>query len=149
MQNTIFIISFLLVTCFSLRSQGQNWNNSYEKAKSLAKEESKPILLVFSGSDWCAPCIKLEREIWNSKAFTEYAKSNLILLKADFPRRKKNKISPEQMEMNKELAESYNHEGLFPLVIALDNEGHILGKTGYKKVDAEDYITHLEQIIGQ
>jgi thioredoxin-related protein len=66
----------------------QDWKTNFElvKKKLLAKQ----IVLVFSGSDWCAPCIKLDKSIWQSTEFKEYAASNLILERADFPKKKTN-----------------------------------------------------------
>jgi thiol-disulfide isomerase/thioredoxin len=62
---------------------------NFELVKKEAASQSKPIVLVFSGSDWCAPCIKLDKSIWQSTEFKEYAASNLILERADFPKKNK------------------------------------------------------------
>lgn len=67
----------------------QNWMTDFELAKEKANQENRNIVLVFAGSDWCAPCIKLEKEIWQSEEFKKYSDNNYILLKADFPRQKK------------------------------------------------------------
>ena len=122
---------------------GQEWHTDLEVAKALAQEQNKEILLVFQGSDWCAPCIKLDREIWTSREFKSYSKDHYVLVKADFPRRKKNQLESEQQEKNNLLAEKFNPKGYFPLVIVMDKEGHVLGKTGYKKISPEDYIKLL------
>jgi len=62
---------FLFLICISLNAQ--NWESSWETAVQKAKVENKKIVLVFSGSDWCIPCIKLEKEVWLDKAFIAYA----------------------------------------------------------------------------
>ena len=74
-------------------ANAQVWNNDFTTAKKLAQEQNKKIILVFQGSDWCGPCIKLEKEIWSSEEFKTYAKDHFILLKADFPKKKANKNS--------------------------------------------------------
>ena len=99
--------------------------------------------MVFQGSDWCAPCIKLEQEIWSSDEFKSYAEDHFVLLKADFPKRKKNALVKEQQEANNHLAEVYNKQGFFPFVVVLDKEGKVLGETGYNKVEPKEYIKIL------
>jgi thioredoxin-related protein len=95
---------------------------------------------VFSGSDWCAPCIKLENVVWKSDAFQEEVAKSWVVYKADFPKKKANQLSPELSERNKKLAEKYNKNGIFPLVVLLDKTGKIIGMTGFKNVSAVDYI---------
>lgn len=134
-----------IVFLFSLSfvASGQNWLSNFDEAKTIAKNKNLKIILVFSGSDWCAPCIKLDREIWKSKEFKEFSKSNFVLLRADFPRRKNNTLSLEQQEHNNKLAEKYNRNGRFPLVAVLDKDGNVLGETGYRKMSPNDYIKLL------
>ena len=131
---------FLLVTTVGL---SQNWNNSLEDAKVLASKENKKIVLVFSGSDWCAPCMKLEKTVWKSDVFKQEAANKWVLIKADFPKKKGNQLTPEQTQNNKKLAEKYNKEGNFPLVVVLDEKGKVLGMTGFKNVSAEEYVKLL------
>ena len=136
------MISILLLFS-TLAINAQEWQTDLSKCKEIAKEKKQKIILVFSGSDWCTPCIKLEKEIWNSKEFKSYAKDNFVLLKADFPRKKKNKLPKEQQEKNNQLAEKYNKNGFFPFVVVLDSDENILGTTGYKKVSPKEYIDIL------
>ncbi|WP_339834502.1 thioredoxin family protein [uncultured Flavobacterium sp.] len=140
-MNKVVIIICLLVTSFV---SAQDWKTSLDDAKTEAKKETKNIILVFSGSDWCAPCIKLDRSIWQSDAFKKASAENWILLKADFPKKKANALSEEQTKINQELAEIYNPEGSFPKVVILDNEGKVLGIMGYEKITAEEYIVKLK-----
>lgn len=140
---------FILVAVFINLSAAiaQDWQTDFIKAKTIATEENKPIVLVFQGSDWCAPCIKLDREIWSSEDFKSYAKENFVMLKADFPRRKQNALSDSQAKANAKLAETYNKGGLFPLVVILDSKGKVLGETGYKKTTPKVYIDELNDFI--
>lgn len=126
-------------------SYAQNWNTNFDIAKELAKKENKKILLVFSGSDWCAPCIKLDKKVWQSEEFKKVA-NDWILLKADFPNKKANQLSAEQTTHNKKLAEKYNKDGNFPLVLLIDSNGKTIGITGFKNIDAVSYIEHIRSL---
>ena len=139
MNKIVVIICFLVTSIVS----AQDWKTSLDDAKTEAAKETKNIILVFSGSDWCAPCIKLDRSIWQSDAFKNASSENWILLKADFPKKKANALSEEQTKINQELAEKYNPEGSFPKVVILNNEGKVLGIMGYEKITAEEYIVKL------
>lgn len=118
----------------------QNWQTNFEEAKVIAQKENKNILLVFSGSDWCAPCMKLEKNIWMSPEFQTEAQNSWIIYKADFPKKKANQLSPEMTEQNKKLAEKYNKEGSFPLVVLLTPYGKVLGMFGFKNISPTEYI---------
>ena len=135
----VFIfISFLFNTV-----KAQEWFTDYNEAVRIASEKNRNIVLVFQGSDWCAPCIKLERELWSSDVFKNFAKDHFVMLKADFPRKKANQLDKNQQEKNDKLAEKYNKEGNFPFVIVLDKNGKVLGQTGYKRITPEEYIKLL------
>ena len=125
----------------------QEWQTDFAKAKQIATNEKKPIILVFQGSDWCAPCIKLDREVWSTDTFKKYAGKNYVMLLADFPRRKKNLLSEAQTEANAVLAEKYNKQGYFPFVVVLNSEGKVLGESSYKKTTPDKYIEELNSFI--
>lgn len=143
LKNRFLVIAFLLL---SLQLYPQEWITDFEEAKTLASSENKVIVLVFQGSDWCAPCMKLDREIWSTKEFQDLASDSFIMLQADFPRRKQNKLSEEQQEHNNKLAEHYNTYGYFPYVVVLDAEGNQLGAMGYEKSTPEKYYNKLKAI---
>jgi thioredoxin-related protein len=134
----LFISAFFLIT--GVLGYSQNWNTNFEEAKAKAITENKNILLVFSGSDWCGPCIKLDKVVWKSPEFQVEADKNWIIYKADFPKKKANQLSPDLTESNNKLAEKYNKSGSFPLVVLLDKKGKVIGITGFKNVSAPDYI---------
>lgn len=94
-----------------------------EQAKQQAKAENKLILLKFSGSDWCIPCIQLQKDVIDNEAFVNFAKEKVIVLLADFPRRKKNLLPKDEQAVNEQLAERYNPKGEFPLMVLLDADG--------------------------
>ena len=140
-MKKLISLSLLLLTGFVMNSQ--NWVNDLDDAKKMASEKNVPIILVFQGSDWCAPCIKLDKEIWSTQEFIEYANEHYVMLKADFPRKKKNALEKGQQEKNNDLAEKYNKNGYFPFVVVLNNEGKVLNELGYKKSNPNDYIKLL------
>src|SRR3954469_20341341 len=111
----------LSFTCLSFLSL--DWQTDFNKAKEDALKENKPILISFSGSDWCGPCIRMEKEFFGSHAFVNYAANHLLLVNADFPRLKKNQLSKEQMVKNESLADKYNPDGNFPLTILVNADG--------------------------
>jgi thioredoxin-related protein len=142
-MKRVFIVLVLLFTTLGF---SQNWKYDFESAKVEAQKEGKNIVIIFSGSDWCAPCMKLERNIWNSEEFKKEAAEKWVLVKANFPRKKANQLSEEQTEHNRALAEKYNREGSFPLVVMLTPAGKVLGKTGFKNVSPAEYIQMMHSL---
>ena len=124
----------------------QNWKTNFEEALQEASKENKNILLVFSGSDWCAPCIKLDNVVWKSDEFKLESEKYWVIYKADFPKKKANQLSAEQTESNKTLAEKYNRNGSFPLVILLDKTAKEIGMSGFKNISATDYIQLIHSL---
>ena len=123
------------------------WKTDYETALSIAKLEHKTIMLYFSGSDWCKPCILLRREVFDTEAFQEYAKGNLVPVKLDFPRLKKNRLPEEQIQQNEALAMRFNHEGAFPSVVFLDADEHVIEKSGYRSGGPDEYVSYVESVL--
>jgi thioredoxin-related protein len=142
MKNCYLICSILFFISFS--SFAQNWSTNFEEAKQQASKNNENIILVFQGSDWCAPCMKLDKEIWSTAEFQNLAKNHFVMLKADFPRKKANKLSESSTQQNAKLAETYNNQGFFPLVVVLDSKGAVLGKTGYEKMSPTAYFNKLK-----
>ena len=147
-----YLAIFSLVFClsqstFAVEVEKIQWHTNIEEAKEKAKKNQVPILMVFSGSDWCKPCMKLRENVLQSADFERYAFKNLILLELDFPAQKKNKLSKEQTSHNEQLAEKYNPKGIFPSMIAIHHSGKVLGQLGYKKdYSREDYIAYFSSL---
>lgn len=140
-KHFIVIVLTLLI---SVSSFAQEWKTNFTEAKAEASKKNQPILLVFQGSDWCAPCIKLDKEIWSTETFKTYSKDHFVMLQADFPRKPKNALPAAQQEANNKLAETYNKNGYFPFVVVLDKTGKVLGQAGYEKTSPQEYIKKLE-----
>ena len=120
MLKSVFFLGF--VACLS----GPAWHTNMEEARQLARQEHRHILLNFSGSDWCGPCILLRKDILDQPSFMQMADTTLILVNADFPRKKKNQPSPDQQRLNDRMADQYNSRGQFPLTLLLTAEGKVL-----------------------
>src|SRR5438309_8668716 len=140
-----FLISFLF---FSLMHATPAWLTDLDQAKLDAASRHEAILLSFSGSDWCIPCIRLHKEIFDSEAFTSYASEHLVLVNADFPRLKKNQLSKEQTAKNEAMADQYNQKGTFPLTVLLSPEGKIIKQwQGYPNETPEQFINEIKEVI--
>lgn len=142
-MKKLVVVLILMMSSFGF---AQDWKYNFEEAKTEAQSESKNIVIIFSGSDWCAPCMKLERNIWNSEEFKKESAEKWVLVKANFPKKKANQLSEEQTNHNRALAEKFNKEGSFPLVVILSPEGKVLGKTGFKNVSPAEYIKLMHSL---
>lgn len=116
----------LLATVLFFNSVTPRWVNNLTEAKSQAQKEHKLILLNFSGSDWCIPCMRMHQEVFDTEDFIAYANENLVCVNADFPRKKKNQLSKEQQQLNDALAERYNNKGAFPYTVLLNENGNVI-----------------------
>jgi thioredoxin-related protein len=136
------LIVLLLLPAFS---SAVGWRTDFEKAKMEAKQQHKLILLKFSGSDWCIPCIRMEKEIFSTDTFQHFSEHLLIAVNADFPRLARNKLSRTLTDQNEKLAERYNKEGHFPYLVLLDSDGKVLNVwDGYKGMRPEELIAQLK-----
>lgn len=120
-QHALLLALFLF---FGLPCNAQIFESA-EQAFEESSRSCKPVLLIFSGSDWCAPCIQLERKILTEETFTAFAENQLVILKADFPQRKR--IAKTLQLQNESLAERYNAKGIFPFVVLLNQDGSVQG----------------------
>ncbi len=133
------LIFLLLSGAFFARGQGILEDAA--QAFAISAESKKPVLLVFSGSDWCAPCIRFNREVLTTEQFQYYAADHFILLKADFPQRKK--LEKELVMQNEKLADRYNPNGQFPHILLLHPDQSVLGTLYYKNQNPEEFISQL------
>ena len=123
------------------------WLNDVSLAKKQAVTEHKLLLINFSGSDWCGPCIRMHKTIFNDPSFVDFAAENLVLVNADFPRLKKNQLSKEQEKRNGLLADQYNAEGKFPFTVLANAEGKVLKSwEGCPDESATAFVAEVNQI---
>ncbi|MEC8190353.1 MAG: thioredoxin family protein [Verrucomicrobiota bacterium] len=120
------------------------WELNFEQAQARAKAENKPMLLDFTGSDWCGWCIRLDKEVFSQPEFKAYAAESLVLVELDFPRGKKQ--SAEIKAQNKALAKKYSIRG-YPTIVLLTAEGELIERTGYQRGGAANYVAHIKEIL--
>jgi len=141
-------MKILLVSLMLLLNTSPEWLTDFDTAKAIATSEHKYILLNFSGSDWCGPCIKMKKEVFESDSFLSIATKQLVLVRADFPRSKKNQLAAPQIKHNEVLAEKYNSEGKFPFTLLLDQNGNILKHwDGYVFASQDKFIADLQKTL--
>jgi protein disulfide-isomerase len=120
------------------------WLTDYKQAQQEAKAQNKPLLIEFTGSDWCPPCILMKKEVFTSPEFQSYAAKNFILLEVDFPRGKEQ--ARELAAQNMELAQKFGVEG-FPCIVLLGSDGSKLAeRVGYNSGSPVVFIAWLEKM---
>src|SRR5882672_11063026 len=136
------------MACCALLQAGAeelNWQTDLAKAQAQAKKENKLVMLDFTGSDWCGWCIKLNKDVFSTQEFADYAKKNLVLVEVDFPRHKE--LAADQKKANQALQEKYKIEG-YPTIIVLNPEGKKLGDLGYMN-SPKPFIKKLDDLKKQ
>tara|TARA_B100001248_G_C27260279_1_gene398108 strand:- start:152 stop:643 length:492 start_codon:yes stop_codon:yes gene_type:complete len=120
------------------------WMTQLSEARAMAKNEGKPILMDFTGSNWCGWCVKLKKEVFTKPSFLGFANDNLILMTVDFPRG----VHQEEwlVDQNNKLLDQYGVNS-FPTIILTDYNGNLLGRTGYKSGGSENYVEHLKGLL--
>jgi len=98
-----------------------HWTMDLEAAKQLAKEKGLPLMLNFTGSDWCGWCKLMDKNVFAQASWKEYAAENALLVTLDFPKNKS--IVPENyVDRNKALKEQFGVRG-YPTYVILDSDG--------------------------
>jgi len=140
-------VSFLIaigLTLISITASAESsWVTDYKKAQEDAKASKKLMLLEFTGSDWCGWCMKLDREVFSTPEFQNYASRNLILVKLDFPRRRPQ--TEALKKQNEQLAQKYGIQG-FPTIIVLNGQGEKVGEFGYMEGGPSPFLAKLETL---
>lgn len=124
-------------------STPEGFTDNLDEALVKAKADGKLVYACFSGSDWCGWCVRLEREVLGKSEFVNGVKDDFILVFIDSPRNK-SLLSEDAKKSNKALAKKYGIRG-YPTALILDGDGNTVGKTGYRKGGAEEYVKHLKK----
>jgi len=144
-MKRILIICTLL---FAITTQAQEaqWYTDFNKAQKVAKKSNKPILMYFTGSDWCAPCKMLKSDFWENPDFLDQAE-DFVLLEVDVPFRQ-DIISEAQMKKNKELQRKFNKQKSFPTVVALKANGREIERiSAYSMLrDTSGYFAFIDRV---
>ncbi len=120
------------------------WLDSFVKAKTQAAEQGKDILVLFTGSDWCSWCVKLEGEVLNQDGFGSKVSADFVLLKLDFPRNKTlaDSVKKQNETLRDEFKAKHGFRG-YPTVYLTDSEAVPYAKTGYQAGGPDKYLEHL------
>jgi thiol:disulfide interchange protein len=133
-------VAALSASAFATTPEG--WSTDLAKAFEKAKAEKKCVLVEFTGSDWCPPCIAMRKNVFSKKEFMTAAAKKYILVELDFPKGDK-----DLAEKNQPLAEKYKIEG-FPTVILFTPEGKEFTRffaSQFPKI--EDFLKHLDEAL--
>ncbi|RAJ17162.1 thioredoxin family protein [Olleya aquimaris] len=148
------LLLFALCVSFSIHAQDDeefnsnlNWLTDLSEAKAESESSNKPILIYFTGSDWCAPCKMLKQDFFNTEKFEEKAEQ-FVLLMIDMPRRT-DIITEEQKEKNKIVVSKYNASGGYPNLVALNDKLNIIGElSGYTFLRETDrHFAFIDSIL--
>lgn len=134
-MKKVFIVVVLLMSSFAVQAQELKWETNVNKAISVSNKTKKPMLLFFTGSDWCGWCIRLQKEVLKTPEFAAWAKKNVVLVELDYPRRTPQ--SEEIKTQNNGMQQAFGIQG-FPTIYfatAKMKEGKPsftgIGSTGY------------------
>lgn len=122
------------------------WGTDFNAGLATAAAEGRTMLVEFTGSDWCPPCMQLRGKILPTQAFKDFAEQNkLVLVELDFPRAQ-GKVTPEEEAVRNELAEKYRVEG-FPTMLVTDGKGVPYAKVVGSAMNADAYIDRLRTAL--
>ncbi|SHN01937.1 thioredoxin family protein [Polaribacter sp. KT 15] len=121
-----------------------NWESSYKEALNKSKKEKKPVLIYFTGSDWCGPCKVLDKKLFHSEKFKNIADKELILYEADNPRNK-DLVEAKRLKETYDLIRKY-HVKSYPTLVFVNHRGRMIG---YKKglILTEYYYPFINSVI--
>ena len=138
-KKTVFAL--LTIAIASVAHAG-DFLTDFETAKKKAVKDNKPLLVKFTGSDWCPPCMMMSKKVFSKKEFVEGASKDFVLVHLDFP-----KGDPELKKKNQPYAEKYKIEGI-PTVILLDSEGKEFDRFFASEYpDIDNFLAHLKDSL--
>jgi protein disulfide-isomerase len=152
-MKKIVVIALLFIGSIAGQAQELKWETNMENAVQVSMKTKKPLLLFFTGSDWCGWCIRLQNEVLKTPEFAAWAKENVVLVEVDFPKRSPQQ--PEVQRQNMELQQFFQVQG-YPTVWFSNptkKEGKIsldkLGSTGYVAGGPSVWLDGAKQIIAK
>ncbi len=150
-MKKIFLVVLFIIGAFTSQSQELKWYTDVREAITVSNKENKPMLMFFTGSDWCGWCIRLQNEVLKTNEFQKWAKDNVILVELDYPRRTAQ--TPEIKNQNSELQQAFAIQG-FPTIYftsAESKDGKVnfkgLGQTGYVAGGPAAWLAVAEGIV--
>ncbi len=124
------------------------WVQSFGEAVTQSVDSGKPIMLVFSGSDWCSYCQLLEHEVLRTPEFESWSSDNVIKVLVDFPQYQSQ--SAEIAIQNQKLKQHFAGELKgYPTVLMIEPTGSVIGRTGYIAGGPIPWISKADSICRQ
>jgi thioredoxin-related protein len=123
------------------------WTQDIGAAKAVAKEKGLPLLLNFTGSDWCGWCKLMDKSVFSKPEWQAYAAGKLMMVTLDFPR-DKSLVPKEYVGRNEELKKAFGVSG-FPTYVLLESDGETeLGRLGSgKDKTPESFAKEVDQVL--
>lgn len=155
MKNLTLSLLFISFLSLSFSQEKLVWHEDLKEAITASQKENKPLMLFFTGSDWCGWCIRLQKEVFFKPEFTKWAEENVVLVELDFPRKKAQ--SKELRAQNAQLQQQFQVRG-YPTIWFVkadkNSSGQVnlsqLGRTGYVKGGPAAWIaTANQQLAGK
>lgn len=152
MKKLLVVILFTLSGMAMQAQEKLEWHTDIQEAVKLSETTKKPLLLFFTGSDWCGWCIRLQKEVLKTPEFAAWAKDNVILVELDFPKRTQQPM--ELKQQNAQLNAFFKVRGYPTLWFAhgsKTDEGKIsfnaLGSIGYVAGGPSKWLEGANQIM--
>jgi protein disulfide-isomerase len=136
------LLAAILVSLVSQAFGSEKWLTSYEDALAKAGETGRPVLTIFTGSDWCPHCKTLEENVLASETFVAWAEENLVLLMIDLPQQG---ISQAVRSERSQVCIKYGVR-TFPSALLIGPDGEkIAVKTGYSGESAATWVASMAE----
>ena len=137
-MKKLILLLFTIVSFTSLsQHSGNDWNTDMNKSIQISQQTGKPLMLFFTGSDWCGWCKKLVKEVYKTPEFNKWAKKNVVLVEIDFPRR--TKLAEELTKQNRELQQMFGVRG-YPTIWFISPKKGSDGKVNLNKLGSTGYV---------
>jgi len=135
----------IILLCLTASMVGaETWHTNWSAAQAESKRTGKPILMNFTGSNWCGWCVKLKKEVFSTPEFASWANKKVVLMELDYPR--PNKQAADIQKQNDELRDKYNIQG-YPSILFVNAKGEVLGDYGYDEGGPKVWTANAEKLL--
>ena len=138
----LLLTGLALVACWAATGRAADgWLTSYDQALETAERTGRPILTVFTGSDWCLHCRHLEEKVLHTEVFSRWAEERVVLLMVDLPQQG---ISQEERQARSRVCIKYGVRSFPSTLLIGPDGGRIAGQSGYTGQSAEAWVAAME-----